>query len=67
MRINNVYHIVSARVVQEQTLQDVMQEALQKHATGVKYREINAGSKIDKHMQDQGKHNTLLKQLFYLT
>ena len=43
--------------VQDQTLQEVMQEGLQHHATGVKYRERNAGTQIDEHMQDPGKQN----------
>ncbi|BFY99964.1 hypothetical protein BsWGS_03004 [Bradybaena similaris] len=38
----------------DQHLQVVMQEALMKHALGVKYRERNAGYQIDDQMTDQG-------------
>ena len=34
-----------------------MQEALQTHATGLKYRERNAGPQIDEHMSDEGIHS----------
>ncbi|XP_064607423.1 glycogen debranching enzyme-like isoform X2 [Liolophura sinensis] len=43
----------------EQPLQDVMQEALQKHASGVKFRERNAGIGIDCHMKDEGFNNEI--------
>ena len=39
---------------QDQPLCDVMQEALQTHATGLKYRERNAGPQIDRDMSDEG-------------
>ncbi|ODN03632.1 Glycogen debranching enzyme, partial [Orchesella cincta] len=38
----------------EQCLEDVMQEALQKHFEGISFRERNAGLKIDAHMTDEG-------------
>ncbi|CAL8094243.1 unnamed protein product [Orchesella dallaii] len=38
----------------EQCLEDVMQEALQKHFEGISFRERNAGLKIDAHMSDEG-------------
>lgn len=43
--------------LQDQPLQAVMQEALMKHALGVKYRERNAGYQIDDQMTDQGISN----------
>lgn len=39
---------------QESTIEDVIQEALQRHATGMKYREANAGPQIDSQMKDEG-------------
>ncbi len=41
-------------VLQDQPLQVVIQEALQRHAHGVEYRERNAGHAIDADMSDQG-------------
>lgn len=38
----------------ESTIEEVIQEALQRHATGMKYREANAGSQIDEQMKDNG-------------
>ncbi|KAI6785469.1 Glycogen debranching enzyme-like protein [Emericellopsis cladophorae] len=38
----------------ESTIEDVIQEALQRHATGMKYREANAGPGIDMQMKDEG-------------
>lgn len=38
----------------ESTIEDVIQEALQRHATGMKYREANAGPGIDSQMSDEG-------------
>ncbi|KAI5463687.1 glucanotransferase domain of glycogen debranching enzyme-domain-containing protein [Mariannaea sp. PMI_226] len=38
----------------ESTIEDVIQEALQRHATGMKYREANAGPQIDSQMKDEG-------------
>ena len=46
-------------VVQDQPLYEVMQEALQRHADGVKFRERNAGP-IDNEMTDQGQTKLLL-------
>lgn len=40
--------------IQDQLLHEVMQEALQKHATGLKFRERNAGQQIDSEMVDEG-------------
>lgn len=40
---------------QDQPLCDVIQEALQRHAEGLKFREFNAGTQIDAQMVDQGK------------
>ncbi|KAK7748463.1 bifunctional 4-alpha-glucanotransferase/amylo-alpha-1,6-glucosidase [Diatrype stigma] len=38
----------------ESLVQDVIQEALQRHATGMKFREANAGPGIDSQMRDEG-------------
>lgn len=38
----------------ESLIQDVIQEALQRHATGLKFREANAGPSIDSQMRDEG-------------
>lgn len=40
--------------VTEQSLQDVMQEALTRHFEGVTFKERNAGREIDEHMKDNG-------------
>lgn len=39
---------------QESTIEDIIQEALQRHATGMQYREANAGPLIDSQMKDEG-------------
>ncbi|KAI1497217.1 glycogen debranching enzyme [Biscogniauxia marginata] len=39
---------------QESIIQDVIQEALQRHASGMKFREANAGPSIDAQMRDEG-------------
>lgn len=38
----------------ESLIQDVIQEALQRHASGMKFREANAGPDIDSQMRDEG-------------
>ncbi|KAH6995723.1 glucanotransferase domain of glycogen debranching enzyme-domain-containing protein [Ilyonectria sp. MPI-CAGE-AT-0026] len=38
----------------ESTIEDVIHEALQRHASGMKYREANAGPQIDGQMKDEG-------------
>ncbi|KFA76010.1 hypothetical protein S40288_00341 [Stachybotrys chartarum IBT 40288] len=38
----------------ESTMEDIIQEALQRHASGMKYREANAGPQIDSQMTDEG-------------
>ncbi|KAI5927566.1 glycogen debranching enzyme [Camillea tinctor] len=38
----------------ESIIQDVIQEALQRHASGMKFREANAGPTIDSQMRDEG-------------
>ena len=44
-------------VFQDQRLCDVIQEALQAHASGLKYRERNAGPAVDRDMSDEGAYN----------
>jgi glycogen debranching enzyme len=39
---------------QESTIEDIIHEALQRHASGMKYREANAGPQIDSQMSDEG-------------
>ena len=38
----------------QSTIEDVIQEALQRHATGLSFREANAGPAIDSQMKDEG-------------
>ncbi|KHN98954.1 glycogen debranching enzyme [Metarhizium album ARSEF 1941] len=38
----------------ESTIEDIVQDALQRHAFGMKFREANAGPQIDGQMTDQG-------------
>ena len=40
-------------------LQDEMQEALQRHASGVEFREMNAGPAIDRCMQNEGFNSSI--------
>ena len=39
---------------QESTIEEVIQEVLQRHATGLSFREANAGSNLDMQMKDEG-------------
>ena len=43
----------------DQTLEDVVLEALQTHFQGLKFRERNAGTRIDEHMRDEGFNNEI--------
>ncbi|KAI0459481.1 glycoside hydrolase family 133 protein [Xylaria acuta] len=38
----------------ESSIQDIIQEAMQRHASGIKFREANAGPNIDMQMRDEG-------------
>lgn len=38
----------------ESTIEDVIQEAMQRHAEGMSFREANAGPQIDSQMRDEG-------------
>jgi glycogen debranching enzyme len=44
---------------QDQSLHDVMQEALMVHFQGLCFRERNAGRNIDAHMTDKGFNNQI--------
>lgn len=39
---------------QESTIEDIVQEVLQRHATGLSFREANAGPNLDMQMKDEG-------------
>lgn len=39
---------------EESTIEDIIQEAIQRHASGMSYREANAGPKLDMQMSDEG-------------
>ncbi|KAL8719888.1 MAG: hypothetical protein Q9225_003166 [Loekoesia sp. 1 TL-2023] len=39
---------------QESTIEEIIQEALQRHATGLSFREANAGPSLDMQMKDEG-------------
>lgn len=49
-----VLYLTVVLLFQDQPLYEVMQEALQRHAEGLKYRERNAGPQIDDQMKDEG-------------
>ena len=38
----------------ESSIEDIIQEALQRHASGISFREANAGPKLDMQMNDEG-------------
>ena len=44
---------------QDQLLEEVIQEGLQHHFQGVKFRERNAGFQIDRQMNDDGFNNNI--------
>ncbi|KAL8848131.1 MAG: hypothetical protein Q9198_011205, partial [Flavoplaca austrocitrina] len=39
---------------QKSTIEEIIQETLQRHATGLSFREANAGPKLDMQMKDEG-------------
>ncbi|KAL8836033.1 MAG: hypothetical protein Q9170_003078 [Blastenia crenularia] len=39
---------------EESTIEDIIQETLQRHAAGLSFREANAGPKLDMQMKDEG-------------
>ena len=39
---------------EESTIEDVIQEAIQSHASGISFREANAGPQLDMQMKDEG-------------
>ncbi|KAI1436687.1 glycoside hydrolase family 133 protein, partial [Xylaria sp. CBS 124048] len=41
---------------QESSIEDIIQEAMQRHAAGIKFYEANAGPAIDSQMRDEGFH-----------
>lgn len=43
---------------------DVMYEALQRHFSGIEFRERNAGQQIDEHMRDEGMRLIFCLHLF---
>jgi glycogen debranching enzyme len=43
----------------EEPLQDTIHEALTKHLRGLRFREWNAGTRIDEHMRDNGFNNQI--------
>lgn len=46
-------------IPQDQLLEEVIQEGLQRHFQGVKFRERNAGFQIDRQMCDDGFNNNV--------
>jgi len=53
--------------VQDQQLKDVIQQAMQRHAEGVTFRERNAGKTIDNDMSDEGNGNCFVVCKFVRT
>ena len=47
------------KISQDQLLEEVIQEGLQRHFQGVKFRERNAGFQIDRQMNDDGFNNNV--------
>ena len=59
IHIKCVLHLYIFSSQQEQLLEDVIQEALQRHFQGVEFRERNAGFQIDREMSDEGFNNRI--------
>jgi glycogen debranching enzyme len=48
----------------DQPLESVIQESLEKHFGGLRFRERNAGNQIDEHMTDGGFNNQVERHVF---
>lgn len=59
MYINTIYYKFITINFQDQSLHDVIQEALLVHFQGLCFRERNAGKQIDEHMTDRGFNNQI--------
>lgn len=51
--------LILFKIFQAQLLEEVIQEGIQRHFQGVKFRERNAGFQIDRQMNDDGFNNNV--------